>query len=57
MDGTLRELANGTAVTVARDGRMAGAQEREVSYRVEAANAGAMGLLPVRYEIRVDPTL
>lgn len=57
MDGTLRELANGTAVTVARDGRMAGAREREVSYRVEAANAGGMELLPVRYEIRVDPTL
>lgn len=57
VDGTLRELGNGTAVTVARDGRMAGAREREVSYRIEAANAGGMGLLPVRYEIRVDPTL
>ena len=57
MDGILRELANGAAVTVARNGRMVGPQEREVSYRVEAANVDGMGLLPVRYEIRVDPTL
>ena len=57
MDGTLRELTDGAAVTVARDGRMAGPQEREVSYRVESADAGGMGLLPVRYEIWVDPTL
>lgn len=57
MDGTLRELANGAAVTVARDGRMAGAREREVSYRVEVAEPDGMNLLPVRYEIRVEPTI
>jgi hypothetical protein len=57
VNGMFLELANGTAVTVARDGRLAGARVREVSYRVEAAEPDGMNLLPVRYEIRIDPTL
>jgi hypothetical protein len=57
VDGIFQELATGAAVTVALDRRPGGAREREVSYRVEAANFDGINLLPVRYEIRVEPTL
>ena len=57
VDGIFQELATGAAVTVALDRRPGGTREREVSYRVEAANLDGINLLPVRYEIRVEPTL
>ena len=56
--GEFQELTPGAAVTVARDVCAAGDWEREVSYRTAAADSdGRPEVLPVRYEIRVDPTL
>lgn len=57
VDGEFQELTPGTAVTVARDGRIAGTSEREVSYRTETSVPDGMKPLPVRYEIRVEPTI
>lgn len=57
-NGEFQELTPGRAVTVARDLRGAGEWEREVSYRTEtSASGGSTNALPVRYEIRVEPTL
>jgi hypothetical protein len=57
-EGDFQELRSGTAVTVARDGRAAGEWEREVSYRTEmSATDDVTKALPVRYEIRVEPTI
>jgi hypothetical protein len=57
-DGDFQELSSGTAVTVAREVGSAGEWEREVSYRTETSEAdGVTNVLPVRYEIRVEPTI
>ena len=57
IDGEFQELTPGAAVTVARDGHAAGEWEREVSYRAETSPPDGVQVLPVRYEIRVEPTL
>ena len=55
--GDFRELTSGGAVTVARAHR-AGEWEKEVRYRAEGIKpAEGRRVLPVRYEIRVEPTI
>lgn len=57
--GEFQELTAGSAVTVAQDSRRAGQWEREVRYRIESADAatGDLAVLPVRYEIAINPTM
>lgn len=57
-DGRFQRLSPGSSVTVARGAHTAGEWDREVSYRIEApASADPGQTLPVRYEIRIDPTI
>jgi hypothetical protein len=54
--GEYRELTPGIAVTVARDHRGRGEWLGEVRFRSQAAEVDGKAL-PVRYEIRVDPSI
>ena len=55
--GEFREVTAGSAVTVARD-RAASDWVEEVRYRAEPLNpAEGSDALPMRYEIRVEPTI
>ena len=58
-DGVFQELVPGGSVTVARDHRAGFEGDREVHYRVEGSesNDAALQVLPVRYEIAINPTL
>jgi hypothetical protein len=56
--GEFQELTPGSSITVARDAHCAGQWEREVQYRIEMPEgAEALGPLPVRYEISINPTM
>ena len=56
--GEFREVTSGSAVTVARDHRAASESVEEVRYRAEPLNpATGSDALPMRYEIRVKPTI
>jgi hypothetical protein len=57
--GEFQELTAGSSVTVAQDSRRAGQWEREVRYRIESADAATddLPVLPVRYEIAINPTM
>ena len=57
-NGRFEEVSLGAAVTVVRGQRTVAGREPEVSFRTEASGSiAASGLLPVRYEIRIDPTI
>lgn len=57
-NGRFEELRSGAAVTVARGHHADAGSEPEVSFRSEAsASGGRTDALPVRYEIRVEPTI
>ena len=57
-NGRFEELRSGGSVTVAHELRSAGEWEREVSYRTESSEiSGSAQALPVRYELRVEPTI
>ena len=57
-NGRFEELRSGGSVTVAHELRGAGEWEREVSYRTESSEISESAqALPVRYELRVDPTI
>lgn len=53
-NGRFEELKSGTAVTVVRGQHADAGSEPEVSFRSEASGSE---VLPVRYEIRVEPTI
>jgi hypothetical protein len=56
-NGRFEELKSGAAVTVVR-GHSAAAEVSEVSFRSEASESvKGSDVLPVRYEIRVEPTI
>lgn len=56
--GEFQELTAGSSVTVARDTHCAGQWEREVQYRIETQeSAGDLTVLPVRYEIAINPVI
>lgn len=57
-NGRFEELKPGTAVTVARGHHADAASEPEVSFRSETSASGeGSQALPVRYEVRIDPTI
>ena len=57
-NGRFEELRSGAAVTVVRGHHAGGGWEPEVSFRSEASESGeGPHLLPVRYEVRIDPTI
>jgi hypothetical protein len=57
-NGEFQELTAGSSVTVAQDTHCAGQWEREVRYRIEAQDAaGDLTVLPVRYEIAINPVI
>lgn len=57
-NGRFEELKSGAAVTVIRGHRADGQSEPEMSFRSEMSASGeASQALPVRYEVRVDPTI
>jgi hypothetical protein len=53
-NGRFEEVSSGSAVTVVRGQHSVAGSEPEVSFRSEASESG---VLPVRYEIRIDPTI
>jgi hypothetical protein len=55
-NGPFVEVRSGVAVTVAR-GRHAVAQEANVVFRSETSPNQGSQVLPVRYELRIDPTI
>ena len=56
-NGPFVEVRSGTAVTVAR-GRHTVAEEARVVFRSEhSGSAQQLQVLPVRYELRIDPTI
>ncbi len=56
--GLFEEVASGAAVTVVRGQRAMAGWEPEVRFRSEASESGEVPhVLPVRYEIRLDPTI
>lgn len=58
VNGTYQELAGGSSITVARGSHTDGQWERQVHYRVEAAqNDELAGPLPVYYEMRINPVM
>ncbi len=57
VEGEYRELTAGTAVTVARDHRGTGEWLGEVRYRSHSSHGDSEDALPVRYEVRVDPSI
>ena len=57
-NGRFEELRSGTAVTVVRGHHADAASEPEVSFRSETSASGeGSQALPVRYEVRIDPTI
>jgi len=57
-NGRFEELKSGTAVTVVRGHHADAGSEPEVSFRSETSVSGSRSdVLPVRYEIRVEPTI
>lgn len=57
-NGRFEEVSSGTAVTVVRGQRAVAGWEPEVSFRSEASESIAdSDMLPVRYEIRMDPAI
>ena len=57
-NGRFEELRSGTAVTVVRGHHADAASEPEVSFRSETSASGShTDMLPVRYEIRIEPTI
>lgn len=57
-NGRFEELKSGAAVTVTRGHSSDGQSEPEMSFRSEnSASAEVSQALPVRYEVRVDPTI
>lgn len=57
-NGRFEEVRSGTAVTVARGHHADAASEPEVSFRSETSASGeGSQALPVRYEVRIDPTI
>ena len=57
-NGRFEEVSSGTAVTVVRGRHAVAGREPEVSFRSEASESVAgSNVLPVRYEIRIDPTI
>lgn len=57
-NGRFEELRSGTAVTVVRGHHPTGEWEPEVSFRSEASHTDeGPQVLPVRYEIRIDPVI
>jgi hypothetical protein len=57
-NGRFAELKSGTAVTVVRGHHADAASEPGVSFRSETSASGAGSqALPVRYEVRIDPTI
>jgi hypothetical protein len=57
-NGRFEELRSGGSVTVAHELRGAGEREREVRYRTESSEIHESAqALPVRYELRVEPTI
>ena len=57
-NGRFEEVRSGAVVTVVRSQRAVGACESEVSFRREApASVEGRQLLPVRYEVRIEPTI
>jgi hypothetical protein len=58
VNGQFQELTAGSSVTVAQDTHCAGQWEREVHYRIETQeSAGDLTVLPVRYEIAINPVI
>ena len=55
-NGTFVEVRSGAAVTVAR-GQHAVAEDAKVVFRREAELTEAPQVLPVRYEVKLDPTI
>ncbi|HWN18504.1 MAG TPA: hypothetical protein VNO19_06285 [Gemmatimonadales bacterium] len=57
-NGRFEEVRSGAVVTVARSRHTVGESEPEVSFRREAPESvEGRQLLPVRYELRIDPTI
>ena len=57
-NGRFEEVRSGTAVTVLRGHHADGQSEPEMSFRSENSASGEVSqALPVRYEVRVDPTI
>ena len=57
-NGRFEELRSGSAVTVVRGHHAVGEWEAEVSFRSDPSESGeGPHLLPVRYEVRVDPAI
>ena len=57
-NGRFEELESGTAVMVGWGHHADAASEPEVSFRSETSASGShTDILPVRYEIRIEPTI
>jgi hypothetical protein len=57
-NGRFEELKSGDAVTVVRGHHADAASEPEVSFRSETSASGeGSQALPIRYEVRIDPTI
>ena len=57
-NGRFEEVRSGAVVTVVRSQRAVGECESDVSFRREAPESvEGRQLLPVRYELRIDPTI
>lgn len=57
MDGEFHPVIPGSSLTVAKDDHASGQREHEVTFRSEASIEGGRELLPVRYEIVVNPII
>jgi hypothetical protein len=57
VDGSYQELRPGAPVTVGRGAHASGGSESTVHYRLETTAGGPAEVLPVRYEVVVDPTI
>ena len=57
VDGSYHELRAGSPVTVGPGSHPSGGAESTVRYRLETRGRGRTIVLPVRYEVVVDPTI
>ena len=57
VDGTYQALRPGSPVTVGRGSHASGSSESTVRYRLQTTAGGRGMVLPVRYEVVVDPTI
>ena len=57
VDGSYHELRAGSPVTVGRASHASGDSESTVRYRLETPARGRAIVLPVRYEVVVEPTI